>query len=71
MSGSARQECSLKKWNVKRPQELISGTIFSLARLFLSPLKTTTKTVCFQDVDLALGNERNFGAAVKSVFLCQ
>lgn len=62
MSGSGRQECSLKKWNVKRPQELIFGTLLSFTRLFLSPLKTTTKKVCSQDVDFAPGNLTHSGA---------
>lgn len=66
MSGSGRQECSLKKWNVKKPQELIFGTLLSLTRSFLSPLKTTTKKVCSQDAD-APRNFTHSGAASKSV----
>lgn len=52
MSGSGKQECSVERWNVKRPQELIFGTLLLLAGLFLSLLKITAKKVCSKDTDL-------------------
>lgn len=69
MSGSEWQERSLKKWNVKKPQKLTFGTRLLHTRLFLSPLKITTKKVCSQEVDLIPGNWTDYGAALKSIIL--